>query len=52
MKTLCISITILCGVAIATLIYYMVNNWAIPLTTIITWISACILCPFMRVKWI
>jgi len=47
MKYLAISITILCGLALITLIYGLLNNWAIPLTTILTWSGACVLCSVM-----
>jgi hypothetical protein len=45
MKILSITTTILCGLAIAILVYGMINNWKIPIETIITWGSACALCP-------
>jgi hypothetical protein len=50
MKTLSITLTILCGLAIAILIYGMIANWTIPTVTIITWVGACAICPIMVIK--
>jgi hypothetical protein len=45
MRTISILLTILCGLAMATLIFGLLNNWDIPLATICSWVGACALCP-------
>jgi hypothetical protein len=47
MKTTSIILTILCGFAMGTLVFGVLNDWHIPLTTFFSWAGSCILCPIM-----